>query len=499
MKVLLTGATGYIGRRLLFAMTEAGHEVVCLVRDPERLQVPERFAGRLTLAVGNLLEPGSLAPIPSDIDVALYLVHSMSQSARHFEQMEEQCAVHLCKLLKGTRVRQIIYLSGLSNAEGLSEHLRSRRRVEEILQCGGIPVTVFRAGIIIGSGSASFEIIRDLVEKLPVIVAPKFVDNRCQPVGIRDVIFYITAALGNEATYGRTLDIGGPDILTYREMLERFARFRRLKRIVVTCPLLNPRLASYALYFVSSTSFPLVQSLVKSMRNETICGDCSVRSILPHDCMTYDEAVALAFSRIEENNVISSWRDSWAGGRLVPEFNRYLHVPKYGCLTDIQEVAIERNPEIVLDRIWSIGGDRGWYYANRLWELRGLIDRMVGGVGLRRGRASPTDLKPGDAVDFWRVLVADRVDRRLLLYAEMRLPGEAWLEFRVVGREDGRARLVQKAVFRPKGLWGRAYWYGLLPLHTLIFRGMARALAGRMLKKSRVTEAAALYEASSDS
>jgi uncharacterized protein YbjT (DUF2867 family) len=498
MKVLLTGATGYIGRRLLFAMTEAGHDVICLVRNPERLQVPERFVGRLSLAVGNLLEPGSLHSIPSDIDVALYLVHSMSQSARHFEQLEEQCAVHLCERLKRTKVRQIVYLSGLSNAEGLSEHLRSRRRVEEILQRSGIPVTVFRAGIIIGSGSASFEIIRDVVEKLPVILAPGFVDNRCQPVGIRDVIFYITAAIGNQDTYGRTLDIGGPDILTYREMLERFARFRRLKRLVMTCPLLNPRLASYALYFVTSISFPLVQSLIKSMRNETICGDCSVRSVLPHTCMSYDEAVALAFSRIEENNVVSSWRDSWAGGRLLPEFNRYLHVPKYGCLTDIQQVRIEGHPRVVVDRVWSIGGDRGWYYANRLWELRGLIDRMVGGVGLRRGRANPTDLKPGDAIDFWRVLVADRADRRLLLYAEMRLPGEAWLEFRVIEGENGRASLVQKAVFRPKGLWGRGYWYCLLPLHTLIFRGMARALAGRMLGRSRAANAEALSGATSD-
>jgi uncharacterized protein YbjT (DUF2867 family) len=461
-------------------MTEAGHEVTCLVRNPERLRVPERLGGRLNVAVGDLLEAGTLDSIPCDIDVALYLAHSMSQSARHFEQMEERCAAHFCERLSRTRARQIIYLSGLSNAEELSEHLRSRRKVEEILQRSGIPLTVFRAGIIIGSGSASFEIIRDIVEKMPVIVAPRFVDNRCQPVGIRDVIFYMTAALANEDTYGKILDIGGPDIMTYREMLERFARFRRLKRLVTTCPLLNPRLTSLALYFVTSVSFPLVQSLVKSMRNETICRDCSVRSVLPHTCMTFDEAVALAFARIEENNVVSSWRDSWAAGRLSPDFNKYLQVPKYGCLTDIQRVEIEGHPEAVLDRVWSIGGDRGWYYANRLWEVRGFIDRMFGGVGLRRGRSSPTDLKPGDAIDFWRVLAADRPDRRLLLYAEMLLPGEAWLEFRLTGGEDGRAILVQKAVFRPKGLWGRGYWYALWPLHTLIFRGMARALARRM-------------------
>ncbi len=475
MKILLTGANGYIGKRLLPALVEDGHEVVCLVRDPARHFVPEALINSVTTIRGDLLDSETLETISKDIDIAYYLVHSMGQSRSRFFEMEQKCAANFVNALQATQIRQIIYLSGIVNDEQLSKHLISRKTVEDTLKSGKTPVTVLRAGIIIGSGSASFEIIRDLVEKLPLMIAPKWVNNRIQPIGIFDVIHYLRNIAGNEKTYEHTYDIGGPDVLTYRQMLVEFARIRGLKRTILNVPLLSPRLSSYWLYLVTPTSFSLARSLVDSLKNEVVCKDNCINQVMPHKCMSYEAAVRRAFSKIAENLVVSSWKDALVAGRLTENLSEFIEVPVYGCLQDKRSIEFERDPEEVLENIWSIGGERGWYRYNTLWKIRGFMDKMVGGVGLRRGRTKRYTVEAGDVLDFWRVLLADRQAKRLLLYAEMKLPGEAWLEFKIK-TEAGRSVLMQTATFRPSGLWGRIYWYSVLPFHELVFGGMLKEI-----------------------
>jgi uncharacterized protein YbjT (DUF2867 family) len=475
MKILLTGATGYIGRRLLPALVEAGHQVVCLARNARRLQFPESLRNRVSVVEGDLLKPESLLNIPDDIEAAYYLVHSMSQSASEFERMEQDSAQNFVARIQHAKCRQIVYLGGITYQEEKSPHLASRQAVEEILKSSGIDFTMLRAGIIIGSGSASFEIIRDLVEKLPVMVAPKWLNIRHQPIAIRDVIFYLSHVLGHPRCLNHSFDIGGPDILTYKEMLLTVAKVRGLKRYILTVPVLTPRLSSYWLYFVTSTSFALARSLVDSMKNEVVVQQNDIREILPHTCLGFEEAVRRAFSYIEGRELISSWKDAWSSGRLSEISDYYTQVPTHGCLIDHQQVRFSGDQKRGIDRIWRIGGENGWYYGNILWEIRGFLDKLVGGVGLRRGRRHPTDLREGDALDFWRVLLADKQQGRLLLFAEMKLPGEAWLEFRVEETDQGGI-LHQTATFRPRGLLGRLYWYLMLPAHLLIFRKMAQRI-----------------------
>ena len=473
MKILLTGATGYIGQRLLPLLLDAGHEVVCLVRDPRRFEPPARLGERVTVAQGDLLRPESLADLPTDIDAAYYLVHSMSGHNTDFFRAEQQSAQHFVAYLNRTSARQIVYLSGIANDRALSTHLRSRRAVEKVLGKATAQLTVLRASIVIGSGSASFEIIRDLVEKLPVMVTPRWLRSRCQPIGVRDVMFYLTAVLDNPACLGRAFDIGGPDVLTYRQMLLGLARVRGYRRVILTVPILTPRLSSWWLFLVTSTTFSLAQSLVESLRNDTVADPKrSIAEAVPHACMSYETALKLAFQRIEQNEVVSSWSDALSSGVMEKQFMDHIQLPQFGVLRDCQRLRFTRDPEEVRQNVWRIGGDRGWYKVDWLWRLRGLLDKLAGGVGLRRGRRSPTDLRTGDPLDFWRVLVADRKGRRLLLYAEMKLPGEAWLQFRITANEDDTHTLEQMAVFRPRGLAGRLYWYALVPFHFIIFKGM---------------------------
>lgn len=480
MKILLTGANGYIGKRLLPLLVDQGHNVICAVRDPRRTELPPSLLAQVTIAQADLLQPESLQKLPHDIDAAYYLVHSMSNTGR-FEQLEERAAQNFTSYLDNTNAQQLIFLSGIANDEKLSAHLQSRLNVENILMEGKVPTTVLRAAIIIGSGSASFEMIRDLTEKLPVMITPKWVNRRCQPIAIRDVLQYLTGVLGKEAAYQQLFDIGGPDILTYKKMMLQYAKVRNLKRTIINVPVLTPRLSSYWLYFITSTSYSLAVNLVNSMKNEVIVENTGIEQIVPIELTSYEEAVRLAFLRIEQNEVVSSWKDAAVTGRLQQDYFDALEIPKHGCMVDQQTFSLADDEDAVMDRFWSIGGENGWYYMNWAWQLRGLLDKIFGGVGLRRGRRSPTSLTEGDALDFWRVLVADRENMRLLLYAEMSLPGEAWLEFKI--QNDGYDRqFVQTATFRPKGLWGRLYWYVLVPLHLLIFQGMATRIAGH--KKS---------------
>jgi len=470
MKILLTGATGYIGKRLLPMLLKDGHEVVCCVRDKSRFNYSVTLSDNLKAIETDFLNPDTLAHIPEDIDAAYYLIHSMSDTAGNYDEMESESAHNFIKRLNATAASQIIYLSGIVNDTSLSKHLSSRKAVEDILKSGNVPLTTLRAGIIVGSGSASFEIIRDLVDKLPVMITPKWLNTKCQPIAIIDVLEILLRSLLNPQTYNQNFDIGGPDILTYKEMLLRFAKAKKLKRYIFTIPVMTPKLSSYWLYFVTSTSYKLASSLVSSMKVEVICSDNRINAVLGISPITYEKALERALQKIQEDDIVSSWKDSLANGRFRGSLSQYLKVPKKDCYIDRRKMKIV-NRDYTIDRIWSIGGETGWYYGDWLWSLRGFIDKIFGGVGTRRGRTHKNALFPGDALDFWRVVYADRQQGKLVLYAEMKLPGEAWLEFKIINNT-----LYQAATFRPKGILGKLYWYSVLPFHGFIFKGMLNRL-----------------------
>ena len=476
MRVLLTGSTGYIGRRLLPELVNNGHHIICPVRDKRRFDFEdfdETFLQSVEVIEVDFQSDKDLKKLPTDVDVAYYLIHSLTSSSKEFSKLETETAQNFASYCKNSSVQQIVYLGGIANDEELSDHLSSRQRVEEILKTSGKPLTTLRSAIIIGSGGASFEIIRDLVEKLPVMIAPKWLLSRCQPIGIYNVLQYLVSVLLNNKTLNKTFDIGGKDILTYKEMLLQFAQVRGLKRLIITIPVLTIRLSSLWLYIVTSTSYRLARNLVDSMRNEVICRDEAIDKIVSIEKLTYKESLRRTFLKIDQKQVVSSWKDSFANPAFNDHFLHQVEAPKHGCFLDIRKRDITRNPSEVFENVWQIGGERGWYYGNILWRFRGFLDKLVGGVGLRRGRRSPTDLKSGDALDFWRVLYANKEDRRLLLFAEMRLPGDAWLEFKI-RKQENNYQLVQTATFRPLGVWGRLYWFLVLPFHGFIFNGMIR-------------------------
>jgi len=471
LKILLTGANGYIGMRLLPELLENGHEIICAVRDKNRLSLDPETTRKVTVIEIDFAEVINYDSFPKDIDAAYYLIHSMSGSTKNFDEVEARSAENFNNYMASTSVKQVIYLSGIINQDELSKHLSSRKKVEEILYKGNYHLTVLRAGIVVGSGSSSFEIIRDLCEKLPVMIAPKWLKTKIQPIAIRDVIAFLSGVLGNEKCFDQSFDIGGPDVLTYKEMLMKYSKIRRLKLWIISVPVMSPRLSSYWLYFVTSTSYKLAVNLVDSMKMEVVARDNKLQEILNIKPISYEEAIKKAFLKIEQNLVISSWKDSLVAGR-ISNLKEYIQVPTYGCLKNKKVLNVD-DPERALKNIWAIGGKRGWYYGNSLWKIRGFMDRLVGGVGLRRGRTHPDQLSTGDALDFWRVLYADKESKRLLLFAEMKLPGEAWLEFCINDKNE----LIQTATFRPKGLWGRLYWYVMLPFHYFIFGGMIRNIA----------------------
>lgn len=485
MKILLTGANGYIGTRLLPVLIRNEHEVVCLVRDKRRMKMDKAIKDSIAFFEADLLKEDTLKNIPEDIDAAYYLVHSMGKASK-FEELERQAAKNFVNVLQQTKCRHIVYLSGIVNDKNLSKHLQSRKNVENILLNSQIPTTILRAAIIIGSGSASFEIIRDLVEKLPVMIAPKWLRTKCQPIALRNVLQYLDGVLLREAAYDKIYDIGGPDIMTYKQMLLKFAAVRELKRYIVTVPVLSPRLSSLWLYFITNTSFFLARSLVDSMKNEVVVKHKGIEDVVQiEELIPYKKAVERAFQRIAQNEVVSSWKDSFNSTRIGINLFDYVKVPEHGVYNDTRKVPFSKPKEQVIENIWSIGGKRGWYYLGFLWEVRGLMDKIIGGVGLRRGRRSNNDLVTGDALDFWRVLVANREEGRLLLFAEMKLPGEAWLEFKVIS-EKGRCYLLQTATYRPHGLAGRLYWWAVFPFHGFIFPGMAKRIIHFEEKKREV-------------
>lgn len=474
MKIFLTGATGYVGKRLLIQLLEEGHIVVCSVRDKKRFSIKlfEKHFDRLEIVENDFLIESTLDNIPSDIDVAYYLIHSMSSGEGDFSQKEKTSADNFKKALERISVKQVIFLTGIVNTETLSKHLQSRKNVEDGLKSERYALTSLRAGIVVGSGSASFEIIRDLVEKLPVMVAPKWLSTKCQPIAIRNVIQFLVGVMGKESTYNNNYDIAGSDVLTYKQMLLQYAEVRGLSRQIWEVPVMTPKLSAYWLYFITSTSYPLAKNLVDSMKINVVAEKNNLAEDLGIKLFSYKEAINQAFDKIKQNDVLSSWYDSFSGHFHARNIWQYLEVPSKGCFKDIRKMKIT-DDQATIERIFSIGGNTGWYYADFLWEIRGFLDKLFGGVGIRRGRRNSNNLEAGDSVDFWRVLYANKEEKRLLLFAEMKVPGEAWLEFKIT---DGF--LHQEATFRPLGLSGRLYWYSVLPFHGIIFNGMLKKLSG---------------------
>ncbi|MEU4347758.1 SDR family oxidoreductase [Streptomyces sp. NPDC023838] len=477
--VLVTGATGYIGGRLVPELLDAGYRVRCLARTPGKLR-DLVWAGRVETVRGDVTDAESVGAALRGVDVAYYLVHSLS-AGPGFEETDRSAARIFAEQCAAAGVRRIVYLGGLTPAgvprEDLSPHLRSRAEVGAILLDSAVPATVLRAAVIIGSGSASFEILRHLTERLPVMITPSWLGNRVQPIAVRDVLRYLVGSARMPADVNRTFDIGGPEAFSYEQMMRRYAEVARLPhRLILRVPMLPPRLSSEWIGLVTPVPGVLARPLAESLRHEVVCHEHDIARYVPDPPGTpigFDEAIELALRRIKEANVVTRWSSAalpgapsdplptdpdWAGGTLY---------------TDRRERVVDASPEALWKVIEGIGGENGWYSFPLAWAVRGWLDRLTGGVGLRRGRRDAARLRVGDSLDFWRVEEITR-PHLLRLRAEMRLPGLAWLEMYAEREHDGRTRYRQRALFHPHGLLGHAYWWSVSPFHAVVFGGMAR-------------------------
>lgn len=477
--VLVTGATGYIGGRLVPRLVEAGYRVRCLVRDPARLQ-GRPWLKQVELHSGDCLRPEALPDAMAGADAAFYLVHSMA-AGRDFEQRDVLAARNFAAAAKTASVRRILYLGGLGDPEtDLSEHLRSRQHTGAALRESGVPVTEFRAAVIVGSGSLSFEIIRYLTERLPVMICPRWLYTRAQPIAIRNVLDYLVTALETPASIGQVVEIGGADVVTYGDMLCGYAKARGLKRWLVPVPVLTPRLSSYWVHLVTPVPAVIAQPLIQGLRNDVVVRDDSAQRLFSNiKPMDYDTAVRLALANLERGHVETAWSDAVASsqGDVTP----VQLTTQEGMIIERRQCVVAAPAEAVFRSFSQLGGATGWLYFDWAWQLRGALDRLLGGVGLRRGRRDPNEARVGDAVDFWRVEAVEP-GRLLRLRAEMKVPGRAWLEFRAEPRAEGQTVLSQTAFFASRGLSGLLYWYLLYPIHALIFSGMIQALARRAEK-----------------
>jgi uncharacterized protein YbjT (DUF2867 family) len=487
--ILVTGATGYIGGRLVPLLLEAGHHVRCLARSPKKLEAREWADHPMVEIVeGDLSDHQSLVRALEDCSAAYYLVHSMIATGADYAKEDCRLAGNFTSAAAATpSMERILYLGGLGETGAeLSEHLSSRREVEAVLAAGPVPVTTLRAAMIIGSGSASFEILRYLTERLPVMVTPRWVDTESQPIAISNVLEYLVGALETEETTGRALDIGGPEVFSYRELMQIMARALGLpRRIILPVPVLTPRLSSLWIHLVTPLSKRIAQPLAEGLRNRVVCRSTEARELMPQKLLSVREAVDAALGQYASDDVETSWSDAgpipgdpdWAGGKTY---------------VDRQSTGIDAPPATVFRAICRIGGGNGWYAADLLWRIRGWMDRLVGGPGLRRGRRTSKRLAYGDALDFWRVTGIEE-GKRLELRAEMKLPGQALLEFEIEGSGE-RSTLTQTARFKPRGLMGLLYWTAVYPFHGFVFRGMLEGIR-RSAENRTGTEAVAAESA----
>ncbi len=472
--ILVTGATGYVGGRLVPRLLEAGYQVRCLVRDPARLQGRPWF-DNVEVAPGDVLKPETLPAALYGVDAAYYMIHSMKSSA-DFHRRDLTAARNFGNAAKSAGVKRLIYLGGLVDPHTeLSEHLSSRQQTGQVLREAGIPLTEFQAAAIIGSGSLSFEMVRYLTERLPVMICPRWVYTRTQPIAIRDVLSYLTAALEVPESAGQIIEIGGADVLTYGEMMMGYARARNLRRRLIPVPVLTPRLSSYWVHWVTPIPAEIARPLIQGLHNELIVRDDTARHLFPDiRPLDYQAAVERALARLEASQVETIWSDALATsqGDITP----VTLTTQDGMIIEQRQQVVEAPPAAVYRVYTGLGGQRGWPYFNWAWRVRGILDRLVGGVGFRRSRRDPNEVRVGDALDFWRV-EAVKPERLLRLRAEMKVPGRAWLQFESKLQANGQTILQQTALFAPKGLFGLLYWYALYPLHSLIFSGMVQQLA----------------------
>ncbi len=478
--ILVTGATGYVGGRLIPRLLAEGYRVRCLVRDPARLQ-GRTWLDQVELATGDVLQPASLAAAMRDVSVVYYLVHSLGGGGDFSER--DLAAAHNCAAAaQSAGVARIIYLGGLGDSQSsdLSPHLRSRQETGTALRTAGVPVTEFRAAVIVGSGSLSFEMIRYLTERLPVMICPKWVFTRIQPIAIRNVLDYLVAALDCPASGGRILEIGGRDVLTYAAMMTGYAQARGLTRRLLAVPVLTPRLSSYWVHLVTPIPANIAQPLIKGLGNEVIVRDPLALKLFPAiQTLDYATAVRLALDKMDARDVETAWTDSLTSsqGDKTP----VTLLSSEGMITERRQLLVSAEAGAVYRSFARLGGAQGWLYMDWAWQIRGIADRLCGGVGMRRGRRDPEALRVGDPLDFWRVEMVEP-GRGIRLRAEMRVPGRAWLEFKALPQVNGQTLLTQTAFFEPKGLFGLLYWYALYPVHALIFSGLIRCLGERAVR-----------------
>ena len=482
MRLLVTGATGYIGGRLVPRLLDAGHDVRCLVRDRARLD-GRPWVRAVEIAEGDVLKPETLTEAMANIDVAYYLIHSLGQGD-DFHTRDQMAALNFGTVAQVADVKRIVYLGGLGDPNAnLSQHLRSRQETGRALGEAGVPVTEFRAAIIVGSGSVSFEMVRYLTERLPVMICPRWVYTKVQPISTRNVLQYLVSALKAPASTGRVIEIGGADVLTYSDMMREYARERQLRRWLIPVPVLTPKLSSYWVHWITPVSASITRPLIEGLRNQVIVRDDNAQQLFPDiKPMGYRPAVRQTLSRLARGNIETAWSDALSTSHR--QVTPVVFTTDQGMILERRQRVVDASPESVFRVFSGLGGQRGWFYANWAWQIRGAIDRLAGGVGLRRGRRDPNAVRVGDALDFWRVeaVIPNRLVR---LRAEMKVPGLAWLQFEAQGMNNGRTHLFQTAYFAPRGLWGLLYWYILYPMHLFIFPGMIREISRRAEAQSQ--------------
>jgi uncharacterized protein YbjT (DUF2867 family) len=473
--ILVTGATGYVGGRLVNRLLEKGYRVRVLVRDTARLQ-GRSWSDRVEIIRGDIFDTVTLERVLQGVEAAYYLVHSMT-GGQDFAARDIQAASGFGMVARQKDVKQIIYLGGLGDPQSdLSKHLRSRQETGKALRKAGVPVTEFRAAIIVGSGSISFEMIRNLTERIPVMICPRWVFTRVQPIAIRDVLAYLVSALQNRSSVGEVIEIGGEDILTYGDMMLGYAQARGLRRYMLPVPVLTPRLSSYWVHWMTPVPAGIARPLIEGLRNEVIVRDRKAREYFKEiKPMDYQSAVRDALKDLEAGSIESSWSDALVSSQ--GDFIPVMLTSQDGMIIERRQRATNAQPAKVFQIISQLGGDYGWLYGDWLWQLRGLVDRLFGGVGLRRGRRDALALRVGDAVDFWRVEAVEP-ESMIRLRAEMKLSGKAWLQFEIKP-QDGGCLISQTAFFASKGLLGLLYWYGLYPIHRLVFSGLINRIAER--------------------